>query len=158
MNATLAIDTTGVIRMWSRDAEALLGYSESEAVGQSIELIIPPHLRGRHHAGFGRYVQTGVSHLPGSRDIARGAQDRHDREGADFGPASLRREPKDRCRGSRDECATCRRRVIVQRSGAARLSFPAFFAAALPPSFCLAGFAAAFFAAASSAAWRIARA
>jgi PAS domain S-box-containing protein len=64
MNATLAIDTTGLIRMWSRDAEALLGYSESEAVGQSIELIIPPHLRGRHHAGFGRYVQTGVSHLP----------------------------------------------------------------------------------------------
>ena len=64
MNATLAIDTTGLIRMWSRDAEALLGYSESEAVGQSIELIIPPHLRGRHHTGFGRYVQTGVSHLP----------------------------------------------------------------------------------------------
>jgi PAS domain S-box-containing protein len=64
MKATLAVDTTGVIRMWSRDAEALLGYSESEAVGQSIELIIPPHLRGRHHAGFGRYVQTGVSHLP----------------------------------------------------------------------------------------------
>jgi PAS domain S-box-containing protein len=64
MNATLAIDTTGLIRMWSRDAEALLGYSESDAVGQSIELIIPPHLRGRHHAGFGRYVQTGVSHLP----------------------------------------------------------------------------------------------
>ena len=64
MNATLAIDTTGLIRMWSRDAEALLGYSESEAVGQSIELIIPPHLGGRHRAGFGRYVQTGVSHLP----------------------------------------------------------------------------------------------
>jgi PAS domain S-box-containing protein len=64
MNATLAIDTTGLIRMWSRDAEALLGYSELEAVGQSIELIIPPHLRGRHRAGFGRYVQTGVSHLP----------------------------------------------------------------------------------------------
>ena len=64
MNATLAIDTTGLIRMWSRDAEALLGYCEWEAVGQSIELIIPPHLRGRHHAGLGRYVQTGVSHLP----------------------------------------------------------------------------------------------
>ncbi|HKU05212.1 MAG TPA: PAS domain S-box protein [Bradyrhizobium sp.] len=64
MNATLAIDTSGLIRMWSRDAEALLGYSESEAIGRSIELIIPPHLRGRHHAGFGRYVQTGVSHLP----------------------------------------------------------------------------------------------
>ena len=29
MNATLAIDTTGLIRLWSRDAETLLGYSES---------------------------------------------------------------------------------------------------------------------------------
>src|SRR5690349_10743679 len=64
MTATLAVDTTGLILMWSRDAEALLGYAEAEAVGRNIELIIPPHLRGRHHAGFGRYVQTGVSHLP----------------------------------------------------------------------------------------------
>ena len=64
MSATLVVDMTGQIRGWSRDAEALLGYVEAEAMGQSIELIIPPHLRGRHHAGFGRYVQTGVSHLP----------------------------------------------------------------------------------------------
>jgi PAS domain S-box-containing protein len=62
--ATLVVDRTGQIRGWSREAEALLGYAEAEAVGRSIELIIPPHLRGRHHAGFGRYVQTGVSHLP----------------------------------------------------------------------------------------------
>jgi PAS domain S-box-containing protein len=64
MNATLAVDTSGLIRMWSPNAEALLGYSAAEVVGHSIELIIPTHLRGRHHAGFGRYVQTGVSHLP----------------------------------------------------------------------------------------------
>jgi len=62
--ATLKIDTTGRILDWTADAEALLGYSKLEAVGQSIELIIPPHLRGRHRAGLGRYVQTGVSHLP----------------------------------------------------------------------------------------------
>jgi PAS domain S-box-containing protein len=64
MDATLKVDKSGLIRMWSPNAEALLGYSEAEAMGQSIELIIPSHLRGRHHAGFGRYVQTGVSHLP----------------------------------------------------------------------------------------------
>jgi PAS domain S-box-containing protein len=62
--ATLTVDTSGRILNWTPDAEALLGYSRAEAIGQSIELIIPPHLRGRHHAGFGRYVQTGVSHLP----------------------------------------------------------------------------------------------
>jgi PAS domain S-box-containing protein len=62
--ATLKVDTAGRILDWTPDAEALLGYSGAEAIGQSIELIIPPHLRGRHHAGFGRYVQTGVSNLP----------------------------------------------------------------------------------------------
>jgi PAS domain S-box-containing protein len=62
--ATLSVDTAGRILAWSRDAEELLGYSEQEAVGQSIELIIPPHLRGRHHAGFRRFIQTGVTALP----------------------------------------------------------------------------------------------
>ena len=62
--AILAVDTRGVIRTWSREAEKLLGYSETEALGQSIELIIPPQLRGRHRAGFGRFVQTGISALP----------------------------------------------------------------------------------------------
>jgi PAS domain S-box-containing protein len=64
MTATLVVDKAGRICGWSRNAEALLGYAEAEAVGQSIVLIIPPHLRERHSAGFGRYVQTGISHLP----------------------------------------------------------------------------------------------
>jgi PAS domain S-box-containing protein len=61
---TLTIDTSGIILIWSRDAEALLGWSEAEALGQSVELIMPEHLRARHHAGFSRFVQTGVSTLP----------------------------------------------------------------------------------------------
>ena len=64
MNPTLTLDTSGVVRMWSRDAEALLGYTEAEALGQSLEFIIPPHLRARHTAGFARYAKTGVSNLP----------------------------------------------------------------------------------------------
>jgi PAS domain S-box-containing protein len=63
-NPTIAIDTSGIILTWSRDAEALLGWSEAEALGQSIELIIPEHLRARHRAGFSRFVQTGISTLP----------------------------------------------------------------------------------------------
>lgn len=64
MNPTLTLDTSGVVLTWSRDAEAMLGYTAAEALGRPIEFIIPPHLRGRHTAGFARYVQTGVSHLP----------------------------------------------------------------------------------------------
>jgi PAS domain S-box-containing protein len=61
---TLAVDTSGIIIAWSRDAEALLGYTETETLGQSIVLIMPEHLRARHRAGFARFVQTGVSTLP----------------------------------------------------------------------------------------------
>ena len=64
MPATLTVDIAGKVCKWSREAEELLGYSASEAVGQSIEIIIPNHLRQRHRAGFGRFVQTGVSTLP----------------------------------------------------------------------------------------------
>jgi PAS domain S-box-containing protein len=63
-NPTLTVDISGTILAWSREAQALLGYTEAEALGRSIELIIPAHLRGRHHAGFSRFVQTGVSTLP----------------------------------------------------------------------------------------------
>jgi PAS domain S-box-containing protein len=64
MAATLTVDTTGQIRAWSREAEELLGYSHLQAVGQSIEMIIPHHLRHRHRAAFGKFVQTGISTLP----------------------------------------------------------------------------------------------
>src|SRR5215467_14743898 len=64
MPATLRVDRTGRICGWSRQVEELLGYSAIEAVGQSIEIIIPQHLRERHRAGFARYVQTGISTLP----------------------------------------------------------------------------------------------
>lgn len=61
---TLTVDPAGQILTWNEDAEKLLGYSELEAVGQSIETIIPPHLRGAHNAGFRRFVMTGHSRLP----------------------------------------------------------------------------------------------
>ena len=64
INPTLAVDATGIICMWSRQGEELLGYSRAEAMGQTIEIIIPQHLRARHGAGFARFVQTGTSMLP----------------------------------------------------------------------------------------------
>jgi PAS domain S-box-containing protein len=64
ISPTLAVDATGIICMWSRQAEELLGYSRAGAMGQSIEIIIPQHLRARHGSGFARFVQTGTSMLP----------------------------------------------------------------------------------------------
>jgi len=78
MAATLTVDTTGQIRSWSREAEELLGYSRSEAVGQSIEIIIPPHLRDRHWAGFRQICADGDQRLAGSRHHNSRSQDRPD--------------------------------------------------------------------------------
>jgi PAS domain S-box-containing protein len=62
--AKLVVDRTGKICVWNREAEELLGHSRYEALGQSVEIIIPPHLRERHNAGFGSFVQTAISRLP----------------------------------------------------------------------------------------------
>ena len=64
MSARITVDATGQICSWSPEAEELLGYSASEAVGQSVEMIIPHDLRRRHSVGFARFVQTGISTLP----------------------------------------------------------------------------------------------
>jgi PAS domain S-box-containing protein len=64
MSAIIRVDTTGQICSWSREAEELMGYSAADAVGRSVELIIPDHLRQRHSVGFARFVQTGIATLP----------------------------------------------------------------------------------------------
>jgi PAS domain S-box-containing protein len=64
MPARITVDATGQIRAWSLEAEELLGYSASETVGQTVEMIIPQDFRQRHRAGFARFVQTGISTLP----------------------------------------------------------------------------------------------
>jgi PAS domain S-box-containing protein len=55
-DALIFIDTQGVIRVWNARCEALFGFSAAEALGQSVDLIIPEHLRGapaRLRAGDG---------------------------------------------------------------------------------------------------------
>ena len=63
-DATLVVDQNGRILAWSDEAEEMLGYPASEAVGRSIEFIMPPRLRDAHGTGFARFVQTGRSTLP----------------------------------------------------------------------------------------------
>jgi PAS domain S-box-containing protein len=46
-------------------AYALLGWSDGELVGQRLLVVIPPHLRERHVAGFTRSVVTGDQRLLG---------------------------------------------------------------------------------------------
>ena len=44
-DAVIYADDAGTIRRWNRAAADLFGYSAAEALGQSLDLIIPEHLR-----------------------------------------------------------------------------------------------------------------
>lgn len=54
-------DAEGIIRLWNAGAEAIFGFTAAEAVGQSMDIIIPERLRGRHWDGYRRTMATGVS-------------------------------------------------------------------------------------------------
>lgn len=58
-DAILVADRQGQIRYWNIGAEHMFGYSAVEAVGQSLDLIIPENLRTRHWEGYFRVMATG---------------------------------------------------------------------------------------------------
>lgn len=60
-DAIMYSDREGIIRLWNRGAERMFGYSAAEALGQSLDLIIPENLRGRHWDGYYRVMETGES-------------------------------------------------------------------------------------------------
>lgn len=57
--AVVIADPTGTIVFWNRAATNLFGWSENEAVGNSLDLIIPERLRTRHWDGYRRVMETG---------------------------------------------------------------------------------------------------
>ena len=57
-DAILSADHEGVITAWSRGAERLFGYTEPEAIGQPVGLLIPPSHRGED-GGILRHVLAG---------------------------------------------------------------------------------------------------
>ena len=59
--AILVADRAGVIRAWNAAATRLFGFGEAEAVGASMDLIIPARLRGRHWAGWETVMRTGAT-------------------------------------------------------------------------------------------------
>ena len=61
--AIVFADCGGVIRVWNRGAEALFGFSAAEAVGHSLDIMIPERLRRAHWEGFDRAIAQGrVAH------------------------------------------------------------------------------------------------
>ena len=60
-DAIMFSDRQGIIRLWNRGAEQMFGYDAAEALGQSLDLIIPENLRGRHWDGYYRVMESGES-------------------------------------------------------------------------------------------------
>ena len=60
-DAILLADRDGCIRIWNRGAERIFGFSAAEALGQTLDLIIPERLRTRHWEGYRRVMAGGQS-------------------------------------------------------------------------------------------------
>jgi PAS domain S-box-containing protein len=58
-DAILISDREGIIRFWNSGAEQMFGHTSAEAVGQSLDLIIPENLRARHWEGYRRVMESG---------------------------------------------------------------------------------------------------
>jgi len=54
----------------------LFGYSTEEALGQSVELIIPEHLRAAHWSSFDAAMIKGTTKLQGRATVTRAAHSR----------------------------------------------------------------------------------
>jgi len=50
---------TGSMVLWNPAAEAIFGYSTAEALGMSVEELVPDYLKARHRAGMAGYRDTG---------------------------------------------------------------------------------------------------
>jgi len=58
-DAIIVADLGGMIRLWNPAAERVFGFTAGEALGRSLDLIIPERLRTRHWAGYREVMRTG---------------------------------------------------------------------------------------------------
>src|SRR6202021_697560 len=60
-DAVIVADPNGNIVGWNAAASRIFGFSEAEALGSSMTLIIPERLRQRHNVGFDKSMETGTT-------------------------------------------------------------------------------------------------
>jgi len=58
-DALVVADAGGLIRLWNAAAERLFGFTKAEALGNSLDLIIPERLQARHWAGYKKAMASG---------------------------------------------------------------------------------------------------
>ena len=68
-DAVIVCGADGVIGFWNAAAERLFGFTPAEALGSSLDLIVPERLRERHWAGFDKAIATGQTRY--AHDVLR---------------------------------------------------------------------------------------
>lgn len=58
-DAILYCDKDGIVRFWNGGCERIFGYTADDAIGQSLDIIIPENLRDRHWHGHRETMRTG---------------------------------------------------------------------------------------------------
>ena len=67
-DAIVRTDRDGVIQFWNPGAERIFGFTQQEALGQSLDIIIPESQRGRLWDGYNKVMETGQTRY-GSGDL-----------------------------------------------------------------------------------------
>ena len=60
-DAVVYSDAEGKICYWNKGAESIFGFTAAEAVGQTLDIIVPANLRQRHWDGYVQTIRTGVT-------------------------------------------------------------------------------------------------
>ncbi|WP_137285735.1 PAS domain-containing protein [Halorussus salinisoli] len=62
--AVMFADADGVIRLWNEAAEEIFGYSRTEAVGETLDVIVPEKFRDAHWRGYDEALDAGETSSP----------------------------------------------------------------------------------------------
>jgi PAS domain S-box-containing protein len=79
-DAILVCDRDGTVRYWNQGAERVFGFTRREALGGSMDLIIPERLRDRHWTGWRAAMSTGVTRYDDGRLLAVPARHKDGRQ------------------------------------------------------------------------------
>jgi PAS domain S-box-containing protein len=79
-DAILVCDRTGVVRYWNAAAERVFGFSATDTIGVSMNLIIPERLRARHWRAWDATMTSGVTRYADGQLLAVPAQHKDGRQ------------------------------------------------------------------------------
>ena len=60
-DAIIVSDANEKIVLWNPSATRIFGYTEEEALGQTLDLIVPERQRQRHSEGYSKSMETGTT-------------------------------------------------------------------------------------------------